>query len=49
MGGSIKPAKPKMMGGGLTEATAKLKRQGLRKGGGVCIRGMNREAIGKNS
>ena len=49
MGGSIKPAKPKMMGGGLTEATAKLKRQGLRKGGGVCIRGMNREAMGKNS
>ena len=35
MGGSIKPAKPKMMGGGLTEATARLKRQGLRKGGGV--------------
>jgi len=49
MGGSIKLAKPKMMGGGLTEATARLKRQGLRKGGGVCIRGMNREAIGKNS
>ena len=49
MGGSIKPAKPKMMGGGLTEATAKLKRQGLRKGGGVCIRGMNRQAVGKNS
>ena len=49
MGGSIKPAKSKMMGGGLTEATARLKRQGLRKGGGVCIRGMNKEAIGKNS
>ena len=43
-----KPA-GKAMGGGLTEATARLKRQGLRKGGGVCIRGMNREAIGKNS
>ena len=52
MGGSIKPAKPKMMGGGLTEATARLKRQGLRMGGSVCKiakRGMNREAIGKNS
>ena len=29
-------------------ATARLKRQGLR-GGGLCKRGMNREAIGKNS
>ena len=38
-----------MMGGGLMEATARLKRQGLRKGGGVCLRGMNRDAIGKNS
>jgi len=36
-------------GGGLMEATARLKRQGLRKGGGVCLRGMNRDAIGKNS
>ena len=35
--------------GGLMEATAKLKRQGLKKGGGVCLRGMNREAVGKNS
>ena len=35
-------------GGGLMEATARLKRQGLR-GGGLCNRGMNREAIGKNS
>ncbi len=34
--------------GGLMEATARLKRQGL-KGGGLCKRGMNREAIGKNS
>ena len=32
MGGSIKPAKPKMIGGGLTEATARLKRQGLKGG-----------------
>ena len=31
------------------EATARLKRQGYRKGGGVCLRGMNRDAIGKNS
>ena len=38
----------KAMGGGLMEATAKLKRQGLR-GGGLCKRGMNRQAIGKNS
>jgi len=38
-----------MMGGGLMEATQRLKRQGLRKGGGVCLRGMNRDAIGKNS
>ena len=42
-----KPA-GKAMGGGLMEATARLKRQGLR-GGGLCKRGMNREAIGKNS
>ncbi len=47
--------------GGLMEATSRLKRQGLkrggsgmmrpmyRKGGGVCLRGMNRDAIGKNS
>ena len=40
--------KPSAMGGGLMEATARLKRQGLR-GGGLCKRGMNREAIGKNS
>ena len=38
----------RMMGGGLMEATERLKRQGLR-GGGLCKRGMNREAIGKNS
>ena len=38
--------------GGLMEATAKLKRQGLRMGGAVCKiakRGQNRDAIGKNS
>jgi hypothetical protein len=37
------------MGGGLMEATQRLRRQGLKRGGGVCLRGMNREAIGKNS
>ena len=35
-------------GGGLMEATARLKRQGL-KGGGICKKGMNRQAVGKNS
>ena len=40
---------PGMMGGGLMEATQRLRRQGLKRGGGVCLRGMNREAIGKNS
>jgi hypothetical protein len=35
-------------GGGLMEATARLKRQGLR-GGGICTKGMNRDAVGKNS
>ena len=44
MGGRIKYA-----GGGLSEATARLKRQGYGKGGGVCVRGLNREAVGKNS
>ena len=38
-----------MMGGGLMEATQRLRRQGYGKGGGVCIRGMNRDAVGKNS
>ena len=47
-GGMMKPNRPMMMGGGLTEATAKLKRQGL-KGGGICKQGMNRQAVGKNS
>ena len=44
----LKPRK-KVAGGGLMEATARLKRQGLRRGGGVCLRGMNKDAIGKNS
>ena len=44
MGGRIMRA-----GGGLMEATARLKRQGLKNGGGACLRGMNREAVGKNS
>ena len=34
--------------GGLMEATARLKRQGL-KGGGICKKGMNRQAVGMNS
>ena len=38
----------KMMGGGLMEATERLKRQGL-KSGGICKKGMNRQAVGKNS
>ena len=46
---SLRRTAPKMMGGGLMEATQRLRRQGLRKGGGVCLRGMNRDAIGKNS
>ena len=49
-GGMMKRAT--YMGGGLAEATAKLKRQGLRMGGAVCKiakRGQNRDAIGKNS
>jgi len=39
-------------GGGVAEAAEKLRRQGLRMGGAVCKiakRGMNRDAIGKNS
>ena len=44
MGGRVRAA-----GGGLMEATQRLRRQGLKRGGGVCLRGMNREAIGKNS
>ena len=44
MGGRVRAA-----GGGLMAATERLKRQGYGKGGGVCIRGMNRDAVGKNS
>ena len=44
MGGRIKYA-----GGGLTEATERLRRQGLKRGGGVCVRGLNRDAVGRNS
>ena len=44
MGGRVRAA-----GGGLMEATQRLRRQGYGKGGGVCIRGMNRDAVGKNS
>ena len=44
MGGRIHAA-----GGGLMAATERLRRQGYGKGGGVCIRGMNRDAVGKNS
>ena len=47
MGGRIYKA-----GGGVAEAAEKLRRQGLGKGGRVCKiakRGMNRDAIGKNS
>ena len=43
-GGRVRAA-----GGGLMEATQRLRRQGYGKGGGVCIRGMNRDAVGKNS
>ena len=43
------PKRYEVAGGGLMEATQRLRRQGLRKGGGVCLRGMNRDAIGKNS
>jgi hypothetical protein len=43
------PKRIDVAGGGLMEATARLKRQGLKKGGGACLRGMNRDAIGKNS
>ncbi len=42
------PSRSSRMGGGLMEATQRLKRQGLR-GGGICKKGMNRQAVGKNS
>ena len=41
MGGRIKAA-----GGGLREATDRLRRQGLR-GGGMCKKGMNRKILRK--
>ena len=47
-GGMMTQTRPMMMGGGLMEATERLKRQGL-KGGGICKKGMNRKAVGKNS
>ena len=46
------PKRYEVAGGGLMEATARLKRQGLRMGGSVCKiakRGQHRDAIGKNS
>ena len=45
---SPKDPRTNRAGGGLMEATARLKRQGL-KGGGICKKGMNRQAVGKNS
>ena len=47
-GGMMTQTRPMMMGGGLMEATERLRRQGL-KGGGICKKGMNRKAVGKNS
>ena len=47
-GSKTTPSRSSRMGGGLMEATQRLKRQGLR-GGGICTKGMNREAVGKNS
>ena len=58
---SMKKLRDKKAGGGVAEAARKLRAQGLMgggmampramygKGGGVCKRGMNRQAIGKNS
>ena len=45
---SPKDPRTNRAGGGLMEATERLKRQGL-KGGGICKKGMNRQAVGKNS
>ena len=47
-GGMMTQTRPMMMGGGLMKATERLRRQGL-KGGGICKKGMNRKAVGKNS
>ena len=41
-------SRSRVAGGGLMEATQRLRRQGLR-GGGICTKGMNRDAVGKNS
>ena len=48
IGSKNKDGRVSRRGGGLMEATARLQRQGL-KGGGICKKGMNRKAIGKNS
>ena len=45
---SMMKGRENKMGGGLMAATERLKRQGLKRGGGVCKRGMGR-AYGKNS
>ena len=50
--GPVEVSRTNRAGGGLMEATARLKRQGLGMGGSVCKiakRGQNRDAIGKNS
>ena len=46
--GPVEVSRTNRAGGGLMEATERLKRQGL-KGGGICKKGMNRQAVGKNS
>ena len=50
--GPVEVSRTNRAGGGLMEATARLKRQGLGMGGSVCKiakRGQYRDAIGKNS
>ena len=50
--GPVEVSRTNRAGGGLMEAPARLKRQGLGMGGSVCKiakRGQNRDAIGKNS
>ena len=42
---NTRPKRTKMMGGGMMTQPRAM----YGKGGGVCIRGMNRDAIGKNS
>ena len=46
--GPVEVSRTNRAGGGLMEATARLKIQGL-KGGGIFTKGMNRDAVGKNS